>query len=73
MKLQVKGYESLVRDTKSNAIVNTDRQAYFSYIQMKRKREVSNDKLRDVVKEVTSLKKELFEIKDLLTKVVNKG
>ena len=73
MKLQVKGYESLVRDTKSNAIVNTDRQAYLSYIQIKRKREMSNDKLRDVVKEVTSLKKELFEIKDLLTKVVNKG
>ena len=73
MKLQVKGYESLVRDTKSNAIVNTDRQAYLSYIQMKRKREVSNDKLRDVVKEVTGLKKELFEIKNLLTKVVNKG
>jgi hypothetical protein len=71
-KIKVEGYTALVRDLGSNAIVNTNTTEYSAYIKKYKMREKNNDMLRDTVKEINTLKSELFEIKKLLKEVINK-
>ena len=71
-KLQVEGFASLVRDTNSNAIVNVNRSEYNLYMKRFKAREKQIDVLRDTVKEINTLKSELFEIKKLLKEVIKK-
>ena len=63
---KVKGHTHLVRDLKSQAIINTDSDAYARYMARKVKQANKDDEMRSVVREVNSLKNEMREIKDLL-------
>jgi len=63
---KVKGHSHLVRDLKSQAIINTDSDAYARYMTRKAKQQKKDDEMRSVVREVNSLKTEMFEIKKLL-------
>ena len=69
-KLRVEGHTGLVRDTNSNAIVNVSKTDYQLYMSRYTAREKQSDVLRDTVKEINTLKQELFEIKKLLNKVI---
>ena len=71
-KLQVEGFASLIRDTKSNAIVNVNKSEYQLYMNRHKAREKQSDVLRNTVKEINTLKSELFEIKKLLKEVIKK-
>jgi len=71
-KVRVQGYTSLVRDTNSNAIVNTDTTEFTAYMRKYKAREKNNDLLRNTVKEINTLKSELYEIKSLLKEVIKK-
>ena len=71
-RLKVEGYESLVRDVKSNAIVNTNKSEYQVYMARIRAREKQGDEIRNAVKEINTLKAELREIKNLLQEVIKK-
>tara|TARA_S200000501_G_C20823742_1_gene744053 strand:+ start:560 stop:784 length:225 start_codon:yes stop_codon:yes gene_type:complete len=71
-RLFVDGNVSLVRDTRSNAIINTNKNEYELYMKKCKQREKENDVMRKTVKEINTLKTELFEIKSLLKKVLNK-
>jgi len=72
MKLKVEGFPSLVRDTRSNAIVNTNKTEYQIYMARIRAREKQGDEIRNAVKEINNLKAELREIKNLIKEVVKK-
>ena len=72
VRLKVEGYESLVRDVSSNAIVNTNRSEYQLYMARVRAREQQGDEIRSAVKEINNLKSELREIKSLLQEVIKK-
>ena len=63
---KVKGHSHLVRDLKSQAIVNTDSDAYARYMARKAKTAKKDDEIRDVIRDVNELKNEIREIKDLL-------
>jgi|TARA_B110000914_G_scaffold223127_1_gene237952 hypothetical protein len=65
-KLKVQGYDSLVRDTSTNAIVNTSTSEYTVYMQRVRARESQGDEIRGAVKDINNLKTELREIKELI-------
>jgi hypothetical protein len=65
-KLKVQGYDSLVRDTSTNAIVNTSTSEYTVYMQRVRVRESQGDEIRGAVKDINNLKTELREIKELI-------
>ena len=69
-RLKVQGYDSLVRDTSRNAIINTSTSDYQIYMQRRQARETQSDMIRGAVKEINNLKKELREIKELLVKVI---
>ena len=71
--LKVKGHTHLVRDLKSQAIINTDSDAYARYMARKAKQEKKDDEVRKVIRDVNEIKKEMFEIKDLLKKVLEKN
>ena len=70
--IKVKGHTHLVRDLKSQAIINTDSDAYARYMTRKAKQQKKDDEMRKVVREVNEIKSEMFEIKDLLKKVLDK-
>jgi len=70
--VKVEGYESLIRDVKSNAIVNTNKSEYQVYMARIRAREKQGDEIRNAVKEINTLKAELREIKNLLQEVTKK-
>jgi hypothetical protein len=71
-RLKVEGYESLVRDTKSNGIIHTNKTEYQLYMARVRAREQQGDEIRSAVKEINNLKSELREIKSLLQEVIKK-
>jgi len=69
---KVKGHSNLVRDLKSQAIINTDSDAYARYMTRKAKQQKKDDEMRKVVREVNEIKTEMFEIKNLIKKVLDK-
>ena len=69
--VKVKGHTHLVRDLKSQAIINTDSDAYARYMARKAKQNRKDDDMREVVREVNSLKGEMTEIKNLLKEIKN--
>ena len=72
MKIKVEGHSSLVRDIRSNAIVNTNKSEYQIYMNRIKSREQQGYKIRTTIKEINILKQELFEIKELLKEVIKK-
>ena len=68
---KVEGHANLVRDLKSQAIINTDSDAYARYMARKRKQKVQNDALREVIRDVNELKIEIKAIKNELIELRN--
>jgi len=68
---KVEGHANLVRDLKSQAIINTDSDAYARYMARKRKQKVQNDALREVIRDVNELKIEMRAIKEQLIELSN--
>ena len=71
-KLRVEGFTGLVRDTNSNAIVNVNKSEFQLYMSRHKTRERQSDELRGAIKEINTLKQELFEIKKLFKEVIKK-
>ena len=71
-KIRVEGHENLVRDTSSNAVINTSTSEYRIYMARHRARNKQSDELRNACKEINSLKAELREIKSLIKKAIEK-
>ena len=68
---KVEGHTHLVRDLKSQAIVNTDSAAYAQYMARKTSQKKKNDEIRGVIRDVNELRTEMREIKDLLIGLTN--
>ena len=70
-KLKVQGHVNLVRDLKSQAIINTDSNAYAKYMARKIKQRQKDDEVRQVIRDVNELKNEMREIKNLIIGLKN--
>jgi uncharacterized protein Yka (UPF0111/DUF47 family) len=70
-RLQVKGFNHLVREVSSNGIVNTNISEYETYMKRIKAREEHGDQIRSAVKDINNLKTELREIKGLLKEIIN--
>ena len=64
--LKVKCHTHLIRDLKSQAIINTDSDAYARYMARKAKQKAKDDEVRKVIRDVNELRNEMREIKDLI-------
>jgi hypothetical protein len=69
--LKVSGHDDLVRDTTSNAIVNTNMSAYNEYVN--RRNAVQEEKaiIAQQGAEINNIKSELSDIKQLLKTLLN--
>ena len=68
MYIKVKDHPGLVRDSKSKAIVNVDKNAYNEYIQKK----LLKEKMISMDNEINTIKQSVNEIKELLIKMAEK-
>lgn len=67
---KVEGHSDLIRDSRSGAIVNTNRSKFL--IAKKRCQDATKhkDQMRSVVREINTLKCEMHDIKNLLKRMV---
>ena len=72
-KVKVKDEINLFRDINTNAIINTDLQAYNNYINSRKLKESESQKIKNIENELTNLKSDLNEIKNLLRSLVNES
>tara|TARA_B000000609_G_scaffold11950_1_gene7447 strand:+ start:501 stop:737 length:237 start_codon:yes stop_codon:yes gene_type:complete len=71
--LKVEGYDNLVRDNNSHAIINTDKSAYQRAVARAKAAAKERDEIRNNAREINNLKCEMHEIKDMLKKVLEKN
>jgi|TARA_B110000902_G_scaffold147562_1_gene170203 hypothetical protein len=69
--IPVKDKSDLSRDVHSNAIINTNRNAYEMAVKRSRDAQRQRDEIREASREINTLKTEMQEIKSLLLKLVN--
>jgi len=69
--LKVKDQENLVRDTYSNAIINTDIDGYNEYIQNYKKVYNEKQRIKNLEDDMSQMKNDLNEIKELLRGLSN--
>ena len=70
--LKVEGHEDLVRDTNSKAIINRNRTAYEVAKKRADEAQRQRDEIRNTTREINILKCEMYEIKDMLTELINR-
>jgi|TARA_B100001063_G_C16721806_1_gene534041 DNA-binding transcriptional regulator YhcF (GntR family) len=70
--LKVEGYDGLVKNTKTGAVVSSSKTEFELYIKNFKRRQTQQDELRSAVKEINNLKSELYEIKQMIKEVINK-
>jgi hypothetical protein len=69
--IPVKDKSDLSRDVHSNAIINTNRNAYEMAVKRSRDAQRQRDEIREASREINTLKTEMQEIKSLLLKLAN--
>ena len=70
-RVKVKDEINLFRDTSTNAIINTDMQAYHNYINSRKIKEQESKRIENIENELIDVKSDLNEIKNLLRELVN--
>jgi hypothetical protein len=63
----------LVRDTRSGAIINQDKNGLDEYLNKRRVLESQKNEINNVKSEVKELREDITEIKSLLLKLLEKG
>ena len=71
--IKVQGYNNLVRDTRSNAIVNKDKNAYNIAKRRAEEAQRQRDEIRGASREINNLKCEMHEIKDMLKTLLDRN
>ena len=64
--LKVQGHSNLVRDMKTNAIINKDKNAYNLAKRRAEEAQRQRDEIRGATREINNLKCEMHEIKSML-------
>ena len=69
--IKVKDNEHLIRNSKSNCIVNTNKAEYEEDLTRRKLKKNEKNKVDNLEKDVSTLRNEIAEIKDLLRSLVN--
>jgi len=70
--IPVEGQKHLYRDPRTNAIINTNKNDYESYIMRKESSENQKKKIESIEDEIANVKSDLNEIKMLLRRLSEK-
>ena len=71
--VKVQGYSSLVRDTRTHAIVNKDKNAYSIAKRRAEEAQRQRDEIRGATREINNIKCEMHEIKDMLKTLLDRN
>ena len=69
--IKVKNNEHLVRNSKSNCIVNTNKAEYEEYLARRKLKKGEKNKVDNLERDISTLRDEITEIKDMLRGLVN--
>mgnify|MGYP001350817027 CR=1 FL=1 len=69
--IPVEGNADLVRDPKTDQIINTNTSGYEQYIARRKQRKLEKEKSSNIEEDLANLKSEMNEIKSLLRELVN--
>lgn len=69
--IPVEGQKDLYRDTRTNAIINTNKNDYESYIMRRESLQNQKKKIESIEDELADIKSDLSDIKTLLTRMIN--
>jgi hypothetical protein len=70
---KVEGHSHLVRDSKTNSIINTNMVEYQEYLNRRNVKVDENQKIQHLESDVANIKDDLSEIKSLLRSLVNES
>jgi hypothetical protein len=68
---KVKDHDHLIRDPKTNSIINTNMSEYEEYISRRDLKLEENKKIQNLEKDLDSIRDDLDEIKNLLRNLAN--
>ena len=71
--VKVQGYNGLVRDTRTNAVINKDKNAYSIAKRRAEEAQRQRDEIRGATREINNLKCEMHEIKSMLKTLLDKN
>lgn len=71
-EIKVEGHPDLIRDSSSKAIVNKNIDEYKAYMMANKRRASEKDRINNIESDLSSLKGEINEIKDLLKQLVSR-
>jgi len=71
--IKVQGHASLVRDTRTNAVINKDKNAYSIAKRRAEEAQRQRDEIRGATREINNLKCEMHEIKSMLKTLLDKN
>ena len=69
--IKVKDNEHLVKNTKSNFIINTNKAEYDEYLTRRKLKQNEKNKVDNLERDISTLRNEITEIKDMLRSLVN--
>ena len=70
--LKIDGHSDLVKDTKTHAVINTNKNAYVSYKKRLQEAQRQRDEIRTATREINNIKCEMHEIKDMLKTLMDR-
>jgi prefoldin subunit 5 len=70
---KIDGHQNLIRDIKSNAIINTDISEGNNYLQNREKRKEDQETMQKLKNDIDSLKSSIDEIKFLIKGIKNES
>ena len=71
--IRVKGKEHLVRDPRTNSIINTNTMEYQQYMRNKQNKQEEQQKIQNLESDVAKMRDDLDEIKFLLRRLANES
>ena len=69
--IKVKDNEHLLRNSESNCIVNTNKAEYEEYLTRRKLKKSEKNKVDSLERDLSTLRDEITEIKDMLRSLVN--
>ena len=70
---KIEGHSHLLRDSKTNSIINTNMVEYQEYLNRRNVKVDENQKIQHLESDVANIKNDLSEIKSLLRSLVNES
>ena len=69
---KVEGNKNLIRDEETKAILNSNKSEYDNYITLRNIKKSEVERMQQLENDVSNMKNDLNEIKDLLRSIANK-